>query len=94
MRGARARRGGPPPPGGGGGEDARAAPVQGRRRRAAREGRGRVRRGGVDQGLVLTSVVSHCEHVQTAEHCVQGLQALLYAELAPVRGIMLCHTRI
>lgn len=27
-------------------------------------------------------------------NCVQGLQALLYAELAPVRGRMLCHTRI
>ncbi|CAL5023410.1 unnamed protein product [Urochloa decumbens] len=49
VRGARARRGGPPPPGGHGGEDARAAPVQGRRRRAARERGGRVRRGGVDQ---------------------------------------------
>ena len=53
--------GGPPPPDGDGGEDARVAPVQGRRRRAAREGRGRVRRGGVDQGLTLTPIVSRCE---------------------------------
>jgi len=53
--------GGPPPPDGDGGEDARVAPVQGRRCRAAREGRGRVRRGGVDQGLTLTPIVSRCE---------------------------------
>ncbi|KAM3240960.1 hypothetical protein ACQJBY_054167 [Aegilops geniculata] len=49
LRGARARRGGPAPHRGCRGEDVGAAPIEGRRRRAAREGRGRVRRGGVDQ---------------------------------------------
>jgi hypothetical protein len=69
MRRALSRRRGPPLSGGSSGEDARAAPVQGGRRRAAREGRGRVRRGHVDQGVMLYFCCSRCPCASTRSLC-------------------------
>jgi len=43
----------------------------------------------VDQGLMLTPIVSRCDHVRAVELCVQ---ALCEAELVPVRGMFRQYT--